>query len=896
MNKDWIPRARQATWLTVALPLWLGMCGADAAPPGADAVDGVVIWDAERLVALRQNHDQADGPVADALARVRRNADVALERGPYSVVGHGEPPPSGDDHDYISFANYWWPDPDKPDGKPFIRRDGVTNRRQVAKGDRELINLLADDVESLALAYFFFGDQRYAEHACVLLEAWFLDEATRMNPNLRFAQNVPGRHDGRGAGIIDTRAFATLLDGVALLKTAPSYTAELDAALHAWFDDFLNWLLVSSAGCEERKAENNHGSWYAAQSSRIALFVDRPIVAVKILKEVCTERLPKQFRPDGSQPEELARTMGLHYSLFNLTALGVAARVGDRVAVDVWNAGDGQSAILAGLQYVRPYLAGEQAWPHQQIRRVEINSSTALFFRQASRAFGDPTWLTLIPRMPHRDIDYDYSALVTPPAAMSVAEVGRAPTPDDLPQATPAAIRKLLPNDWTGAATIESLDPRDDYLQEAARGMQRGGAWDATSGERFPLVRITGNVRWNDIVSQVDDADLVMQTGSTTVLRAPLLVAPGATLLIEAADVRLSSQRGALLLNAGRLFVIDAEITAWDERAEKPSDLPDPERFRSYIASLIRSETYLADSVFVNLGYHSPTCYGISLSSEPEREQPERQRDWPTGILAGNQFRGLYYGFYSFEARNVYIVDNHYLRCILYGIDPHDRSTQFVIARNLTERTQIKHGIIGSRRISQSRIVENTSRNNAGSGIMLDRACTNNIVQDNNVYGNGQGIAVYESSHNDLRGNLVLRNKLSGVRVRNSVAIEAVDNTVVANGGFGFELASRRLDDHEQRAARGDLYDIGLEASVIDNVVTGNAGGAIKGVGVDRLRLGPLFRVVDAALVERRTSIADLTLKTSADLTFGSELKAHANLLRRAFEPNAEVIDFRGSD
>jgi hypothetical protein len=35
-------------------------------------------------------------------------------------------PPSGDKHGYLSEALYWWPDPSKQDGMPYIRRDGET--------------------------------------------------------------------------------------------------------------------------------------------------------------------------------------------------------------------------------------------------------------------------------------------------------------------------------------------------------------------------------------------------------------------------------------------------------------------------------------------------------------------------------------------------------------------------------------------------------------------------------------------------------------------------------------------------------------------------------------------------------------------------------------------------
>ena len=35
-------------------------------------------------------------------------------------------PPSGNKNNYASYSRYWWPDPAKADGLPYIRRDGET--------------------------------------------------------------------------------------------------------------------------------------------------------------------------------------------------------------------------------------------------------------------------------------------------------------------------------------------------------------------------------------------------------------------------------------------------------------------------------------------------------------------------------------------------------------------------------------------------------------------------------------------------------------------------------------------------------------------------------------------------------------------------------------------------
>ena len=44
----------------------------------------------------------------------------------------------------------------------------------------------------LALAEAATGDERFAKKASALLRVWFVDETTRMNPNMLFAQYIPG--------------------------------------------------------------------------------------------------------------------------------------------------------------------------------------------------------------------------------------------------------------------------------------------------------------------------------------------------------------------------------------------------------------------------------------------------------------------------------------------------------------------------------------------------------------------------------------------------------------------------------------------------------------------------------------------------------------------------------
>src|SRR3954470_7926079 len=181
--------------------------------------------------AALQRHEAALEP---AYQRLMHDADSVLSHPIFTVTAKHRTPPSGDMHDYMSLAPYWWPDTTKPGGVPFIRRDGDVNPESRLDTDSPRFLKMADAVETLALAYYFSNDARYGAKAGELIRAWFLDPATRMNPNLRFAQAIPGVTEGRGIGILDTRNLTNIIDAIGLLRGAPGWSAADERAMRDW--------------------------------------------------------------------------------------------------------------------------------------------------------------------------------------------------------------------------------------------------------------------------------------------------------------------------------------------------------------------------------------------------------------------------------------------------------------------------------------------------------------------------------------------------------------------------------------------------------------------------------------------------------------------------------------
>ncbi len=380
----------------------------------ADAEPQLYIWEWDQLSGAKAALRNPTSELKRAAKMLQAQADKALRNKSYSVTYNEYVPPSGDKHDYTSFGAYWWPDPTKQDGLPFIRRDGKTNKSQKSLGDKDHFGTFTKDIEALSLAYFIFEDEKYAKHAIHLINDWFLNPETRMNPHLEYAQAVLGRNHGKNSGVIDTRDFIFVIESLELLKTSPAYSEEFENGLKQWFTQFLQWLRTSDHGQKESQANNNHGSWYHAQALRIALYLDEQELAREILDHVRNKLVSSQILVDGTQPEELARTNSFHYSIFNLHALGVAARMGEALDYNLWQYRDKDGkGISVAAEYLLPYVTGSEEWPHEQISDYQISPLTNQFLRVLSARYQEPGWLDVSKKFLVNYPGYDHSIFLT---------------------------------------------------------------------------------------------------------------------------------------------------------------------------------------------------------------------------------------------------------------------------------------------------------------------------------------------------------------------------------------------------------------------------------------------------------------------------------------------------
>lgn len=324
------------------------------------------ILDAKQLAYAKVH--LKDAAYSQAFRNLVSLADGDLLLKPPTVMTKEYIPASGSKHDYVSLARYAWPDETQPNGLPYVMRDGVSNP-ELKKFDRNKLSAMANAVYRLSLAYYFSGEEKYAQKATELIRVWFIDKKTKVNPNLRFAQHIPGKADGRCYGVIDAYSYVKMLDGVQLLEKSKSFTQKDSKLLKAWFSQLLKWLLTHPQAIEESYQKNNHATAYDVQVAAYALYTGNKKVFSDIVDNFSKRRIATQIMPDGKQPYELRRTLAFGYSQYNLTHIIDLMLMIKHQGVDFRQyCVSGEHSFFKAMDFLAPYMGKSVSdWPYQQI-------------------------------------------------------------------------------------------------------------------------------------------------------------------------------------------------------------------------------------------------------------------------------------------------------------------------------------------------------------------------------------------------------------------------------------------------------------------------------------------------------------------------------------------------
>jgi len=338
-------------------------------------------------------------------ADILKEAAWALKQEPVTVTAETCPRSSGGKHDFYSEGDYWWPNPQDPNG-PYIQKDGLTNPQNFVAHRLAMIRF-SRIIGALASAYQITGDKKYVKQALWHLKAWFINPETMMNPNLQYAQAIKGVATGRGIGIIDTIQLMEVVQGLEAMLNSPLIDQQTLAGIKGWFSQYITWLTTHPYGKDEMNAKNNHGTCWAMQTACFAKFTGN-----KEVMDFCRNRfkevlLPSQIAADGSFPLELKRTKPYGYSIFNLDAMTTLCQILSDKNNNLWTyqTPDGRS-IKKGIEFLYPFLKDKNTWPYaHDVMHWESwpVAQPSLVFGAA--AYGNADWLDTWKKLEHAPTD-----------------------------------------------------------------------------------------------------------------------------------------------------------------------------------------------------------------------------------------------------------------------------------------------------------------------------------------------------------------------------------------------------------------------------------------------------------------------------------------------------------
>jgi hypothetical protein len=335
----------------------------------------------------------------DPVRRLRADADRRLLLGPWSVTSDRPKGVDLDPHEYYSEAPYYWPNPENPSG-PYLREDGHANPTRIV-ANQTALNTMSDAVFSLGLGSFLLDNPAYGRRAAFLIHTWFIGPKTRMNPDLDYAQSIPGVNNGRGSGVVDGRSLIRAIQGMEFLEQTSFWDPKDQAAVHKWFEDYLHWLLTSRNALDEQRSGNQHASWWAAEVAAVASYLHEAKAQDQAFS-FYRDYLVRQIQPNGSLPHEEVRARSLRSTSLNLEAFSTICRIAQvRGKDNLWTIRTRGGASIAGaLDYLLPYLDDPKKWARDQAADIPYDNLDFLAFAGMGL---DPKYISDFRKLEHSD-------------------------------------------------------------------------------------------------------------------------------------------------------------------------------------------------------------------------------------------------------------------------------------------------------------------------------------------------------------------------------------------------------------------------------------------------------------------------------------------------------------
>lgn len=349
-------------------------------------------WDYEWMAQVKKACKKGNCQYSAAINALTADADETLTKEPLRLTEKKNIPSDITLNDYVSFPPSWWPNSVSPDGLPYVRRDGEINPAHNA--DCKQLQMMAERVRALSLAWFFTGEKKYATQAAKQLKSWFIDPQTRMNPNLSFAQSIPGRSEGRATGIAEAQPLAQLIEPILLLETSPAMQETDFQEIKNWYSEFFNWLINSQQGSDAANYPNGNAISYDFQTITIAHFLGDTQFVMDKLTEIPALRIGRMIDAGGKQPAELNRNESFSHSVANLENWFDLGEIGLKYDIDIFSYKSETGASLQqALDFLCGFLGNRDNWQWPQTEEwSRAENRLGLLTRRAARYFKNPEY------------------------------------------------------------------------------------------------------------------------------------------------------------------------------------------------------------------------------------------------------------------------------------------------------------------------------------------------------------------------------------------------------------------------------------------------------------------------------------------------------------------------
>ncbi|CAE6419164.1 unnamed protein product [Rhizoctonia solani] len=347
---------------------------------------------------------------------------------------------------WLTFVKAWTACPYKP-------RDGKVNPDTREIKNPAYVIQMSQSVLWNAIAAVASGSKLHEKSAVGFINAFFLDNKSRMNPKVEFGQVVrgpPGTQAGSYMGVLDMRSLVKVVNAVLVLRETQSsyWTQDLDVKMKTWATQYIQWVEASSVGRKAARAANNHGSFYPNQIAALKILSEDMAGARLVLQSYFDNQFQDQIVASGEQPLEAVRTRPFHYRCFNLEAIITNAKLGDYIGINYWSVRTKYGAtIQTAVDYVISLDPGnervEDALPHVAAVAAaygDPRSKYANYLRSGNRNYDKKSyWFydqpAAISNKPKGKRDVEDGTLPTTDGSESI--VARANPEDPAPSANP---------------------------------------------------------------------------------------------------------------------------------------------------------------------------------------------------------------------------------------------------------------------------------------------------------------------------------------------------------------------------------------------------------------------------------------------------------------------------